>query len=54
VIDDQSQRLESSRPRPNLTLTIAFVTVYAISIGSIGALIAARHASQVDIRLRRC
>jgi photosystem II stability/assembly factor-like uncharacterized protein len=35
--------LEAGRPRPNLTSTIAIVTVLAISIGSVGALIAARH-----------
>jgi photosystem II stability/assembly factor-like uncharacterized protein len=35
--------LEAGRPRPNLTPAIAIVTVLAISIGSIGALIAARH-----------
>jgi hypothetical protein len=52
VIEEQSHHLEAAkagdghafgRPLPNLTSTVAIVTVLAISVGSIGALIAARH-----------
>jgi photosystem II stability/assembly factor-like uncharacterized protein len=46
-MDDQPHRLESSRPRTDLTLAIAFVTVLAISIGSIGALLTARYNRSV-------